>query len=64
MRKFNKVIDEAISDLVFMLEHDKNVNEFMSEEYGSLVEDDAPQAVIEYIARYYGVIEDICDRHS
>lgn len=64
MYKFNKVIDEAISELVYMVEHEENINEFMHEEYGCLVEDDVSAAVIEYIARYYAVMEDIVERNS
>lgn len=64
MRKFNKVIDEAIAELVQMARDSEEVKEYLSEEYGSIAEDDTELCVIEYIAQYYNVINDIVDRYK
>lgn len=64
MKKFNAVIDKTMEQLAKMVESDANLKEFLEENYGSLVEDDINLVLVEYIATYYAVLEDIVDRNK
>lgn len=61
MNAFNKTIDDAIYNLVKMVERDNNLKEYLWEVYGSVVEDDVERCVIMYIADYYNATDDIVD---
>jgi 2-hydroxy-3-keto-5-methylthiopentenyl-1-phosphate phosphatase len=64
MNKFNKVIDKAMDELAEIVANDANVKEYLEEVYGSIVEDDLNLCLIEYIATYYAVLDDIVDRNK
>lgn len=64
MKQVNKIIDESIYKIVRIIESDPEVKEYMAEEYGSLLEDDINLCIIDYIARYYAITEDLLDLNS
>lgn len=64
MERVNKVIDDAIYKLIRIVENEPEAKEYMAEEYGSLLEDDINLCLIDYIARYYAVSEDLVDLNS
>ena len=64
MKQVNKIIDESIYKIVRIIESDPEAKEYMAEEYGSLLEDDINLCIIDYIARYYAITEDLLDLNS
>ena len=64
MKQVNKIIDESIYKIVRIIESDPEVKEYMAVEYGSLLEDDINLCIIDYIARYYAITEDLLDLNS
>ena len=63
MKEFNKTIDNAIYDLVKMVETNENLKEYLWEVYGSVVEDNTELCVIMYIADYYNATDEIVDSY-
>lgn len=64
MKRFYEYMDEAIYNLRVMVNENKEVNEFLGEEYGSLLEDDMELCLIDFLVRYYNKTDDIIDMNS
>ena len=64
MNKFHRIMDNAMYDLVKLVETDDNIKEYLWEVYGCVVEDDTNLCIIQYIADYYNATEKIVDSNT
>ena len=64
MNEFHRIMDNAIYDLVKLVETDDNIKGYLWEVYGCVVEDDTNLCIIQYITDYYNATEKIVDSNT
>ena len=65
MDKFNARIDKVIDELAHMAQTNANIYEYLTEVYGeTAVEENFEGVIIDFIAVYYNVIDDIIERNA
>ncbi len=63
MDNFNRVIDKMMDELTALAAKDDNIQEYMSEVYGSIWEDNPEFCIVDYIVTYFDAVEDFVDIH-
>jgi hypothetical protein len=64
MNELYKVMNEAMYKLVNVVYENKEVYEFLGEEYGALLEDDIKLCVLDFLVRYNNATEDLVELNT